>query len=518
MAGRQSGPVTKMFGAGRRGIDRYSMIAAIDPDALYDALNVRYHNGSLRQRMGLVTEASISGTTPPSAWTRPVGSFSCQKSNGAPIIFVQTLSQRFKLDDFTSGSWTNITGTDVPGGSADQPARLTSVLVGSDVNIVSVNGFDDISASVNGGNFTDVDTGSAGSDLPTFTDITTVRNRLVAIAPPYKVQWCEPFTTTQWLPLNFKLLSQTPGHVVAVRSTGPDSCIVYKQDSIWMGQSGPGAPSGDMAFAFVAYREGPAGPSAVVDADGMQYYMTSSGRIGMVSGGQHAWIAEGIWPYLSGDIDPLYPMRIWGTYDALNHEVLFFYVRSGDAGVGPLGGILLKLPRPSTGVDWYAAYPCIYGIPLSTGCPVNVTSFNAGTQYPSGTFLVHAHATTPVPELLSPSGLTDDSVAFTARFQTGVLPVKDVVEIGKIEIEVFAERAGGYGTIDIQPVTSYILDAAGGTVGSAQSIDLTTSTLTRDVHGYNVSGRFIGLRGTWTSDTSTVRYKGAVMTGYQLEA
>jgi hypothetical protein len=58
-------------------------------------------------------------------------------------------------------------------------------------------------------------------------------------------------------------------------------------------------------------------------------------------------------------------------------------------------------------------------------------------------------------------------------------------------------------------VSSNVLDNMSGTLSAGSTIDLTAIPVKNPI-GFNVRGRFLGLRLEWTS-AATVRYRGAIL-------
>jgi hypothetical protein len=342
----------------------------------------------------------------------------------------------------------------------------------------------------------------------------------VAIEPPYNVWWSDIYSYG-FPALNFYTAHDTPGKVVAIRNLGTLGVCIYKEDSIVVGYSQPGSPANAFRFETRVELPGPAGASAVVQAEGRHFIMTSRGRIGMFDGTRFDWVGDGVWNYMLFDFDYNYRSQTHGFYDETYGQVWFVYPRVADEGVGPTGIVVVSLPRPAWGVPTYGIWPGAFAMPASCSTTLRLTSGTLGLVMRADTGLDEAELITD-PIAYDSNG--DDEVDFNCHLQTGLQPMGDV---SKIEIEPFVRRAADHGEAVLSPVTSYALATDGGTVGSGQTIDLEDTTIIHGVRGYNVSGRFAGLRLDWQSrypeaeigaeEGGFVVYKGAAIYGYGVE-
>ena len=508
--GRSSGPPDIVFAAGSHGVNRQVPVHMLGPDELYDSSNVWFYNGSLQPRPGLRKVSTLAGGDDPVFASRPMGCFYFVRANNAVTIIVSTKIQQWKLESPTWGSWTDITETGPVNLTGDEthPVRMTQLNTGGTPTVFLTNGKDHLKSSVDGAAFVDMDTGGV---LPKFTDITTVGNRIVGIYPPYGIRWSDVFNanvaTTGWPSLNYRNLSDTADPVVAVRNLGTQGIVVYKLFSLWAGYAQAGSPANAFRFDYKGQFEAPCSPGAVVDAGGVHYYLGRTGRIGRFDGVTHTWVADGVWPILQADMDPAYSIVAHGVYHSQANAVAFYYKRKTDAANIVKGMLIITLPRPQVGILHHGIFPGLCQHSVTCGALVDLAQYGVYTMVAGGDAGSEGVA-------LLWSGDGDLGTAFNCSAQTGLQSMK---RVGNVEIEPFLERGTSYGTTTLNPVTSFILSTPGGTVGNSETIDLTDTTLVHDVHGFEASGRFVGLKVSCTS-ADTMRYKGGAVFGYQQES
>lgn len=470
------------------GIVRTQPPYAIGPAALWSGDNVIVRDGVLRPRDGLtVLDASTTFTAP------PTGLFG-YRTIGDVATPVLATTQR--LYAFQSGAWVDRTQT-LQTASPDQVARFTSIVTGTpSVSIViHVNGKDapqqwDGAAAT----FTTV----AGSP-PAFTDVATVADVVVGLVPPYRVQWCASLSGGSigvWPALNRFELADTPDEVVAIRATGPLTAIVYKARSLWaLIPTGASSEARLFRREFLGDYDGPAGPAAVVSANGVQVYMTPTGRVAQVGPNGHRWIAEGVWPVIRDEIDPAYPRRIVGWYHPTVHEVVFAYPRLGDAGACYR---LLWLAQSG------GAFLGTLAVPISAAATVRFADQRdrvvvAGSAAPRQTYTVE--------------GANDAGTAITGHWQSGLIAWDLTDPTRALAVETLAARGNGYGRITLSVMASQSLADDGHAVGRAVDVDLgTPQDPVRPWVGVESRSRFLGLRYAFSTDTvTTLRWKGAVV-------
>jgi hypothetical protein len=515
MPGRASSPVKKAFGTPYMGVMNTLPEHETDPHALWAAFNCVYGLGRVITRRSMVKLSLVTTAFNLTPDTRILGCFSTNTSDGHFDIYASSWTNLYRLRDLT-GAWTDISGSLTLTNNDTHTPRWASLYdraTGKTLTVM-VNGIDDAVQSLDGGNFTTLVVGGEKG-----IDICTVASRFMAIIPPYRVRWSDIYAGT-FPALNFYTGQDTPGKVVAVRNLGTLGACIYKEDAIITAYSQPGSPAN--AFRFEVRREvpGPAGPNAVVTAEGSLFHMTARGRIGAFDGTRFEWVGDGVWNYMLSDFDFSRRTQTHGFYDEAYGHVWFVYPRVSDAGNGPTGLVIVTLPRPAWGVPTYGVWPGAFAKPASCSNTLRLTSGYVGLVMRSDSGQDEAEV---IVDPLSYASHGDDGNDFSAYIHTGLQPMGD---ISSVEIEPFLTKAPDSGECTLAPVTSHTLDTDGGTLGTAQTIDLEDATVIHGVKGFPVTaGRFVGLRVSWQSRAPVVwgdlggrvQYKGAVIYGHPLE-
>ena len=395
--------------------------------------------------------------------------------------------------DFTS--WTDRSGT--LGGSADKPARIAQLVFGTPAVTHAYICNDNVALQT--WKTGDGSISSVSGSPPTFKDLISTADRLSGLVGAHEVRWGDPLSDTVWSSLNQRFLSESPAHTVGITSLGTIGAIVYKRDSIWIGQA-TGA-TGAQAFCFekVGDFDGPANAAAIVRIRGADLYMTEHGRVALFTGVSHDWIADGAWTTIKAEIDQTKPGRIRGEYHRQEEEVWFHYVRTTDSGLAK-GLLIIKLKNPKFGIPEDACYTGSTADGISAGMSV----LRNNSKVP-----VLFTATSGVEKSYSLDGTDDAGTLISSHVQYGLQALHDAEPSRVLSVEIFAERKAGYGTLLVKVATSDILDTAAGTLSSAQTVDLTAVPV-KEPKGFDARGRFTTLRLDWDS-SDTVRYRGAIL-------
>lgn len=507
--GPKRGAFEKVWFVPRLGVFNTVPFYETPDEALHNALNVIVRSGTLQPRPGLSSHNESSlldrpmgatviaslGTSVFQADTFQNNSFQVTGAGSSVLILVGTTRRIFVL---YAGVWTDITNTLLTGGDSN-PVRFASIEISGVIYTIITNGvdtprlWDSSSATVS----------NVSGSPPLWTDITTIGDHIVGIIPPYTVRWGNNLSVSTWPALNFRDVADTQDRVVAIRNMGTLGGVLYKEKSIWSVISLGGAESTFYRFELRGFYDGPCSPAAVVDANGVQYYLTSNGRIGRYNGTQHDWVADGVWDLIRADLDQSNMNRAFGVYEPSFDEVYFYYPRAVDTG-DLYGMVILKLPRPKDLMPDFSAWPGRSMVPVSCGTDLRFES-NQALVFRSDTFKSRVLA-----------GDKDDDEDFSGFWQPGIGSVPGVLPYRIEEIEVFARRQPAAGTLTIKPVTSNLLDVEGGTVGAGISMALTMPTFVRDLRGTDARGRFLGLRFEFTTPIF-LRFLGARLTANPLE-
>lgn len=456
-------------------------------DAFYDALNVCLRSGKV------VTRPCMLVFTAGALTDRVTGATVYIKADGSRIPVAGT---RTDILQYPVGgpAWATFKGAVTISGAETDLWSFTQMTFGTPaVNyLVGANGKDPLIQWPGTGNAS----ASAGSP-PVFKDICTSFARVVGSVGANEIRWGEVNSLSTWPDINSRFLSDTPDAIVGVRNFGTLGLVVYKERSIWMGSAQGGPSSSAFRFELKGWLDGPAGRRAVVDANGVHFYMTVSGRIAMFDGSTHTWVADGIWPVIKADIANASVSRIVGAYDERENVVVFWYPRTADAAGEMSGMVVLNLPFPSAGIPTYAAFPGRTVRPVSAAMALRLADnldkimvFNS-----TGGTVNRSHT-------LDWGTRLDDGAAITAFWQTGIVPGPDM-DLYAATCEPFFIRGAGLGSVTLNLVTSNVLDAAGGTVGTDDlSVDLTQVPV-KEYRGFPTNARFFGLKINYTPGATT---------------
>lgn len=485
-------------------------IYKVPPEALWSSSNVLLRSGFLQPRPGLTEYATtiLAG--------RPTGFF-----NSVMLATAAFQSDTFQNDSFqVAGSipstllivattttiyshyanvFNDITGAPALTASAVQLARFAAMALGTPqtIYVIHTNGVD-------APRQWDVTTGTFGAmtgSPPNWTDIANIDEHIIGIVPPYNIRWGDSQVINSWPAANIRVLSDTPDALRAIAPLGVRNGVVYKSRSIW-DVIVTGSPVESEYFRFVprGLLEGPASPAAVINVDGANLYMTDTGRIGYYNGSKHMWVAGGIWPLIRADLDSDNTARIFGAYDPLYKIAVFVYPKTGDSGECK-GWAVVMLPNPDEGYDGYISFHGTSTVALSAGGDLRLGPFKA----------IFARSDTGLSRVYTWEGDTDAGGAITGHLQTGLVGTPGLEFFTLEAYETLALRGAGYNTVTVRPVSSFVLDTEGGTLGSSKTQDLTPDTTNQVLgkpKGGDIRGRFFGLRYEFTTPV-TLRWLGA---------
>jgi len=177
---------------------------------------------------------------------------------------------------YNGTSLTAITGTWAVS-SATQPVRFASYVQSGTTYILRVN--DANSLHEWDGVGTDfVQTG--GTPPASARDICVAGGRVILFRPggnDYRVQWSGFNNRASWGVNDFTELRDTPGVVTAGRPLGPNSFAVYKEDCVYVASLQ--AALQPFQFQFVGRTSGPASASALIEQNGIHYWLGEDGNL-----------------------------------------------------------------------------------------------------------------------------------------------------------------------------------------------------------------------------------------------
>lgn len=494
-----------------KGVLRNIPIDEIPPDGLYSGNNLTVRAGSLQPRPGMTQFAStvLTGRPTGAINTATLASPAFQQdafqndafqvlgSIPTAAVIVGTTQ---KIYTYFSGVFNDVTGSPDLTALDAELSRFTSIMIGTPpvIYVVHTNGRDPVRQwDSTSGTFTVVPGTPAP---PNWTDVANIGDHIIGILPPYDVSWMNRLTLGAVPDLNHKSLAETSDPLVAIRNIGLLGGVAYKHRSIWGIIAQGGTEASFFRFDYRGSYEGPASPAAIVDVNGVHIYMADNGRIAAFDGYRHDWIVDGVWPVVQAELDQANINRIHGVYNPEFREVYFYYPRTGDAGECK-GQVTIVLPRPKDMILDYIAFNGTISKAVSASVDLHLDVNKA---------LVFTSAT---PKGYTVEGANDDGTNFSGDWQHSLIPMPKLAHYRVEALEVYAERGGGYGTLNYNVVSANLLETAAGSLGATGSISLAPATGTvGDPKGADVRGRFLGLKFSFTTPI-TLKWRGCVMSG-----
>ena len=479
-------------------------------DAVYDSMNVFIRQGKLRSRPGL----SLLNST---AFNSPVLGGGMAVTPTDKVLVAITKDRCYELPSAAT-QWTQ-TSTGVYAADNNASIDITFTQVGTNIIGVVASANQLVKQwNIGVGISPIVAAQPSTQTIPTAISVCTTGRRIIALIAPHTVAWTSVLSFNDWPALATVNISSTNDSGVCVVSLSNLAFVLYKERSIYLARAQAGSDASAFNFAEPISVEGPAGVHAVVNIHGAHMYMTKNGRIGSFDGTRYPqWIADGLWLFLQGDIDPVYANKIFGVYDYRLHTAIFYYPKIGDSGQLK-GMVVINMPLEGGGIlegrplDQAAIYlgilpasflgvssrPCSYGYEMRFNNTIDRNVLFTADNLNS--------------TILNELAQDDSGSPFTSSFQTGLATLPDMVH-HQLNVESWLERADGYGSVTISAVTSDTLESTNGSVDTSnpQIIDLNINPV-REYIGFNIPTRFFGLQYSWDS-TSTVQYAGATAYG-----
>lgn len=500
------------------GVRRNAPIISIPDNALYDANNVLPRNGFLVRRPGMEDFVNVTLTGRPTGMytfaSVATGAFQSSGFQNSAFQMSGNLGNSNlvvgttrKIYAYFGGTLNDVTGTTLTAMDG-QLARFTSIFISAEgiSYVLHVNGAD-APRKWNASDATFVAVG--GSPPSTFTDVATISDHVVGIIPPYTIRWCNNQDIGTWPAANILTVGDTPDPAIAIRTMGIHGGVLYKRESIWavIPSLAGGTESTFFRKDFRGSYEGPAGTSAVVDANGIHLWMTETGRVGAFDGASVRWVADGVWPLVKAAINTSYLDRVFGKYIKDENEVWFYYPRTEDTDGQCRGIVMVKLPDPDNGIPDFCAFP--------GSTTLNITAGSKVRKADAGTSALVATSDGKVKKL-DDDLENDDATAITGFWQTGLIGGPGLNEMVLESFETFAVRGAiashpgspTFGNLSVQPVASMNLDTEGGTLGTAKTLNLDTTSVNEPRSNANLYGRFWGMRMAFTS-AATIKWIGS---------
>ena len=303
------------------GGSRYDLLPhKVPPGYLPDSTNVITRHGVVIPRPGLTDLFSTE------FGEQVVGGIYYKLADGTEKTVAMGLTT-WKVANFGTSAWDDITGAALTGGAGDQ-GRFVVWPEGGTVYLVGVN-------NVDGPKEWD---GSAGtysaltglSQWTTCKDLTVAYNRIVVgntveggVRYPYRIRFGDFNTRSTWTSTNLVDLTDTNDQIVAVRALNRTSFAALKDQSQWVGVGQTGT------FAFRVELQdtqpGPCSPSAVVERFGVLNYLGQDGSFYQFDGNRTTHIGEPIRKKVQANINYSTIGRSHGFYRQYDRMLVWFF-------------------------------------------------------------------------------------------------------------------------------------------------------------------------------------------------
>jgi hypothetical protein len=460
--------------------------------ALRQGHNVWLHTGALRSRPGLHSDASQGGYAALGAGLA-IGS----------ILYVNRANVKTPVVATTSGiAMLTATGWQPLHSHSAQrshPIRFTTLENNRQVSLLAASADIGLLHRPEGAAFTSVALPS-GLAQSAIVDIATVATRVVIAQPPYTIAWSNSLAPTVFQDTSSFVLADTTDRLVAIKPLGILGFAIYKEGSIYLGVAQSGADAFAFKPEFYGESEGPCCASAIASVNNMHIYMTPSGRIGLFTGTQQTFLADGLWPFLQDDLDKQFLTHVNACFDYQLNTVFIFYPRKGDSGACH-GLVTLSLPYPTAGIQSYAAFTGTTHLDVSNTLSV---SLFAATQQP----FVFAATQSPAQQQvlrLDKAHSADMTLPFACTLQPGLTGAPQAV-IHKSSLELQAQRGDAHGVVSVFQVFSHLLETPDGILDDKDTLlDLTIVTPSQFL-GFSIAATYLGFLIEWMSDQAFFYY------------
>lgn len=491
----QNAILVGQFAVPFRGTWNSLAVHQLSPDMLYDSMNVYIREGKLRNRPGLTL---LNDTFFRGKVTGGAMAVTPQEK----VLLALTHDRLYTLTDsdviWNEDSLVSITQ------EIDDSVDITFIETSSKYVAIIAAPLYPLRKWIQGEGVTAI-AQNGTIPAPTAISVCSTARRIIALVEPHTVMWTSTLTYDQWYTLSQNKIAQTNDKGICVRGLTNLSFVVYKERSIYIAR----AQAASDAFAFVFSEpiivEGPANVHSVIVTPLGHIYMSRSGRVALFTGaGYPQWIADGLWFFLQNDIDPEHTDKIFAIFDMRLYIVIFFYPKIGDNG-DVRGMLIVNLPLEGSNVVGYSYFLGQTMLPVSYGYEMRFNS----TIDKSVIFVKYNNAWQSA--VLDLDSQDDLGIPFTCSFQTPLLALPDS-HYYAITLEHYIERADRYGIVNMQSVTSNMLNNKSGNLSDEiKIIDLNSDPVAEFV-GFNETMRFFGLRYSWQSD-SMVKYAGVSVYG-----
>lgn len=313
-----------------RGLIRNVPLQEIPPDAVVDGSNMYIDvDGFWKPRPGYAPRVAIG------PGGRIMGGIEYVDADGVTVQQVAAnLTQWWWLNTGT-GLWVNITGT-ANAGNADNQSRFITFPQDAPMHVyvIGVNNVDAMRRWKSGDPaYTTIAAAPGGADIAVIIDRVVVVNTIEAGSRfSSRVRWSAVNDATTWPALAFNDLVDSDDPIVGIHKLGRSAAAIYTQSTIWLmvAQSGSDAT----AFRFEQIPSvvvGPCGPAAIVEADGIHYYLGRDLRVHRFDGVTEQVVSKAIDPVIVADADASFYTRYHGVYSDRLRSIIWLYVPVGSS-------------------------------------------------------------------------------------------------------------------------------------------------------------------------------------------
>ena len=243
---------------------------------------------------------------------------------------------------FSSGAWSDISGSALTGTNADQ-VRFTVFPLTNTTRVIAVNDVNAPRVYTGAGNFV-----SLGGSPPIAMDCTTAFRRVIlgniivsGTRRSTSVAVSGFQDPTIWSSDNFFTIADTGDPILAVKNLDDQQFAIYREKSQWVGIG-----AGDI-FPFIYeirdQQPGPVSPAAVVQAEGPHYYVGLDGDVYRFDGNRCTSIGYPVRRLIQSDFDFDNRKRCHGVYDPINREIWWYW--QSYRTIGGFSGIAYRLPN-----------------------------------------------------------------------------------------------------------------------------------------------------------------------------
>lgn len=497
----------------------------IPDDYLAEGLNVICRDGAVKTRGGY---GRLSDAADPfSDATMGLFAYTDQDGTTARMWGVS----KTKVYEWNGTTWTNrTTGVDLTGGN-DNQARMALFQVTGSTKTLMTNNADVPQILVSGSNRAAVTTlngiTKARDCTVTFQRAILANLEISGTRAPSTLAISNKDDPNTFPALNIVDLSDTNDTIVAVRALNTQSFAIYKDASVWIGIGAPNVYP--FTFELKSLVAGPVGPSAVVAAYDLHYYIGQDGMVYVFDGNKVAPVGINVYRSLQADMDFGKAVRCHGHFNKTHGEIVWFFnsVNYDSGATFPSSGITLNIRtgafstllrhtkrfsastefKVNTAVSWSSlgsytwatiggTFPTWDSFPTQFALGGLVGS-DAGRQYVYGT------------------ATTDDGAGINIEIEMPLRPYTGEGQLIRVDaVETYWKLADASRSMDIILKTSDTLESDG-TAQTAQSFDIGTAGLKKKATYSDQLTRYISVKHAVTASHYGDEWRGATLYLYE---